>query len=112
MYRGCYCRSLPSTIRVGQFLLFEFKGVCVEEGISGFPPFYLQTDHLVLKYLHVHRADVFKPPRSIVKRKKVWDLKMHMTFEVKKHAHNREKLAAILAQQKTDYLWKRCAYIN
>lgn len=35
--------------------------------------------------------------------KKVWDLKMHMTFEVKKRAHNREKLAAILAEQKTDY---------
>lgn len=60
---SCACtaaadHSNPSTIRVGLSLLFEFKGVCLEEGIRGIFPLYLYTDHLaVLDYLHVHRAE-------------------------------------------------------
>lgn len=50
--------SNPSTIRVGLSLLFEFKGVCLEEGIRGIFPLYLYTDHLtVLDYLHVHKVE-------------------------------------------------------
>lgn len=60
---SCACAAAAdhsnlSTIRVGLSLLFEFKGVCLEEGIRGIFPLYLYADHLaVLDYLHLHRVE-------------------------------------------------------
>lgn len=64
--------SDPSTIRVGPSLLFAFKGVCVEEGIKGFPLFTFRP----IFWWRGISVKAHVPLHLSVNSKMEWDLKI------------------------------------